>query len=147
MPLNWPDPAQANTKDDDTRAVLLQEYSDRGQWARHYSTVRMTLGTFFITAATGVITLRWESPQLAIAIFAGVIFLIGVFLFLVFTFFTFREMSGQFKIVDSYREKLGATPHEERRRWVRTMTGWPLALVFLIAFAYFDIYWLFCSKP
>ena len=114
MPLTWPDPqpdpTQASMKDADTRAVLLQEYSDRGQWARHYSAVRMTLGTFFITAATGVITLRWDSPQLAIAVFAGVVFLIGVFLFVVFSHWTFREMNGQFKIVDSYRQKLGAPP-------------------------------------
>ena len=34
-------------------------FSDAGAWAVHYSTVRMGLSTFFITAAWGLVTLKW----------------------------------------------------------------------------------------
>jgi hypothetical protein len=67
MPLAWPAPEpapeKATTKEAETRTVLLQEYGDHGNWARHYSTIRLTLGTFFITAATGMITVRLDRPQ------------------------------------------------------------------------------------
>jgi hypothetical protein len=151
MPLAWPDPqpdsTKANTKEADIRTVLLQEYGDHGQWARHYSTVRMTLGTFFITAATGVITLRWDTPQIAIAVTAGVIFGIGLLLFMIFSAFTFKEMNAQFEIVDSYRKKLEttaeATPRFKLWRWG---TGLPIAVLFVVAFLSFDLWWLFGSK-
>lgn len=152
MPLAWPqaqpDPTKANTKDADTRSVLLQEYGDRGQWARHYSTVRMTLGTFFITAATGVITVRWDTPQLAIAVIAGVIFAIGMLLFMTFSALTFREMNAQYEIVDSYRDQL-LTPRGEKMKKVELWkwgTGLPIALLFLVAFASFDAWWFLGSK-
>jgi len=153
MFLAWPDNqprvADLTTKETDTRTVLLHEYSDHGQWARHYSTVRMTLGTFFLTAATGMITLRWDSPQPAIGITAGSILAIGVLLFLIFSHLTFDEMNKQREIVDSYREKLRTgnmqiTPKLKLWRWG---TGLPIAVLFVAAFATFDLWWLYASKP
>ena len=154
MPLDWPDPQQdptkSNTKEADIRTVLLQEFGDHGQWARHYSTVRMTLGTFFITAATGMITLRWDKPQVAIAVAAAVIFGFGVLLFMIFSAFTFHEMNKQFDIADSYHSKLGGHKLDANKRpqlWKPTGTGFPIALLFVVAFLSFDLWWLFGSKP
>lgn len=153
MPLAWlppqQDPALANRKEEDVRAVLLQEYGDHGQWARHYSTVRMTLGTFFITAATGVITLRWDNPQVAIAVTAVVIFSIGVFLFLIFSHLTFEEMNAQFNIADSYRKVLETSPTATpaRLKWWKSGTGLPVAILFVAAFLSFDGWWLLRSTP
>jgi RsiW-degrading membrane proteinase PrsW (M82 family) len=108
----------------------------------------MTLGTFFITAATGVITLRWDTPEPAIAVIAGVIFAIGVLLFMIFSHFTFREMNAQFDIVDSYRGKLESshTPVKRLELW-KWGTGLPIAILFVVAFLSFDGWWLFRSKP
>lgn len=153
MPLAWPEPqpdaTKANTKESDTRSVLLQEYADHGNWARHYSAVRMTLGTFFLTAATGMITLRWDRPQTAVAVAAGVVLGIGVLLFMVFSWFTFDEMKKQRAIVDSYREKLKTGNMEVTKKpslW-KWGTGLPIAILFAAAFTSFDLWWLFDSKP
>jgi len=148
-PVPQPDPTRANTKEADTRSVLLQEYSDHGNWARHYSAVRMTLGTFFLTAATGMITLRWDKPQPAVAVVAGAVLGIGVFLFMVFSGLTFDEMNKQRAVVDSYRDKLKTGNMEVTRKlslW-KWGTGLPLAIVFVVAFTTFDFWWLFASKP
>jgi hypothetical protein len=154
MKLDWPvpqpDPSKANTKDADVRTVLLQEYGDHGHWARHYSTVRMTLGTFFITAATGMITFRWDTPQEVIAVTAGAIFGIGVILFMIFSFFTFKEMNSQFDIADLYRTKLDGeaiSAKDRPRLFKMTGTALPIAVLFVIVFVSFDLYWLLCSKP
>lgn len=161
MELTWPEPKPSpipppgapptsTQKDADIRSVLLQAYSDRGEWARHYSAVRMTLGTFFITAAAGVLTLRWDMPQWAIAAAAGGVFLVGVILFMVFSHFTFDEMNGQLDIVDSYHKALGAPPIDPSKRsglWKWCGTGLPIAILFIVAFLAFGGWWLRFSKP
>ncbi|MGA2038814.1 MAG: hypothetical protein ABSH42_06010 [Bryobacteraceae bacterium] len=148
-PVPQPDSTKANTKEADTRSVLLQEYADHGNWARHYSAVRMTLGTFFLTAATGMITLRWDKPQPAVAVAAGAILSIGVLLFLVFSRLTFDEMNKQRTIVDSYRDKLrtGNMKVTPKLHLWKTRTGLPIAVLFVVAFASFDLWWLFASQP
>ncbi|MGD0050087.1 MAG: hypothetical protein ABSE42_24080 [Bryobacteraceae bacterium] len=152
MPLDWPAPEPApekpTTKEAEIRTVLLQEYGDHGNWARHYSTIRLTLGTFFITAATGMITVRWDRPQTAIAVSAGVVLLIGVFLFMVFSYFTFDHMTEQLKIVDSYTAKLGTgTAVTKKPKLWGWGTGLPIAVFFVIVFGLFDGWWLLGSKP
>ena len=152
MPLAWPepqpDPAKANTKEADTRSVLLQEYGDHGNWARHYSTVRVTLGTFFVTAATGMITLHWDSPQPAVAVTAALVLLIGVVLFMVFSYYTFDHMTEQLQIVDSYMAKLGTgTAVTKKPKLWGWGTGLPIAIFFVIVFGLFDGWWYFLSKP
>ena len=152
MPLEWPDPqpdpAKANTKDADTRTVLLQEYGDHGQWARHYSAVRMTLGTFFLTAATGMITLRWDTPQAAVAWTAGVVLVIGAALFMFFSNLTFYHMNKQFDIMDKYRGKLGGASAPKRFEfWRWRGLGGLFAIAFVVAFLAFDGLWFVYSKP
>ena len=153
MPLAWPAPEpapeKATTKEAETRTVLLQEYGDHGNWARHYSTIRLTLGTFFITAATGMITVRWDRPQTAIAVSAGVVFGIGVLLFMVFSAFTFDKMNKQLEIVDSYSAKLktGTVETTKKLKLWGWATGLPIAILFVVAFTSFDLWWLVASKP
>ena len=154
MPLAWPDsqpdPTKPNSKDADIRSTMLQEYSDHGNWGRHYSSVRMTLGTFFLTAATGMITLRWDKPELAVGVIAGAILLVGVAIFSVFSFLTFREMNSQFDIADSYRAKLitGTVDPIPRLKFRSlTGTGLPFVIFFVLAFFVFDGWWVFHSKP
>jgi hypothetical protein len=152
MQLEWPEPSTAaastTTKEAETRTVLLQEYGDHGNWARHYSTVRVTLGTFFVTAATGMITLRWDNPQLAVALAAGGVLLIGVVLFMIFSYFTFYHMTEQLNIVDSYTAKLkaGSAAAKKPRLWDWRGTALPIAVFFVFAFAAFDVWWL-QTKP
>jgi hypothetical protein len=141
--IAWP----VSTEGVDTRSVLAAEYSDHGAWARHYSTVRMTIGTFFLTAATGIIYLRWDDPEPGTAILAGIVFATGALVFLRFTWLTFKEMNRQRKIVASYRTALGKqaeapAPLPRLGKW----DGIYLGVIFLILFAAFDLWWLYL-KP
>jgi len=152
MPLEWPDSPPPGThpdsKDADIRKVLLEEYHDHGEWARHYSTVRMTLGTFFITAATGIISLRWDNPDPGIAIVAAGVFLLGLALFVGFTSLTFHEMNSQFRIVKSYHRKLGSGTDKipEVGFW-KTRSGGLVVVLATVAFVALDGWWLYLSKP
>jgi len=112
--INWPSiqpTATGTTADDDIRSILSSEYSDQGAWARHYSVVRMTLGTFFLTGSIGVIYKKWDdSFDFWTAALAGIILAVGIVLFLRFTQLTFREMNHQIRIVNSYWAA-HVTPH------------------------------------
>jgi len=108
---DWPGPTatatSTTTKEDDLKQVLVSEYSDQGSWARHYSTVRMTLGTFFLTGSIGVIYKKWDDQyDPSTVILGGTILAIGIALFLRFTWLTFRRMNDQRGIVNSYRAAL-----------------------------------------
>ncbi len=70
-------------------------FNDAGTWAVHFSMVRMTMTTFFVAAAWGVVSLKWNeyNPILCLAAL-GVWVLAGMFL-LLFTFETFRKSKIQ----------------------------------------------------
>jgi hypothetical protein len=128
-----------------TAAVLLEEYKDAGYWGRHYSTVRLTLGTFFLTAAGGMIYHQWEKPNWMTAIGALVIALIGFGLFVLFSFLTFNEMNAQREIVSVYRKKLGKDDKGKKALWLFnrfwTKTALPIGLLFLGGFFGFTLLW------
>ena len=70
-------------------------FADAGNWALHYSTVRMTIATFFVGISWGIISLKWSSysePLRNAAI--GVWTLAGAFLIL-FTALTHRAANRQ----------------------------------------------------
>jgi hypothetical protein len=127
----------------DTRNVLADEYKEHGAWARHYSSVRMTLGTFFLSAATGVIYLRWDKPELRTAVLAAVILFIGVILFLGFSWLTFRAMNRQRRIVAAYRTALGKA--DKAPKSLAVLWRWDvgyLCILFVVSFLAFDLWWL-----
>jgi hypothetical protein len=47
-----------DTQYQETRRVLLAE---AGEWARHYSNVRMTVITFVVTACVAILALKWDA--------------------------------------------------------------------------------------
>ena len=132
------------TEGEEIRNVLTEEYRDHGAWARHYSTVRMTLGTFFLSAATGVIYLRWDKPECGTAILAVMILLIGVILYLRFSWLTFTEMNRQRQIVAAYRTAL--TKEEATLKPIAPIWKWDSAYICLtlgLLFLAFDSWWLY----
>lgn len=76
----------------ENRRVRLQ---DNGEWARHYSAVRMTVTTFLVSLSLGILSFKWEPSAPANVEFialSGVIWMVAVLLFLVFTRLTYQEM-------------------------------------------------------
>lgn len=143
----------AKSKNEVVAAVLSQEYMDAGNWARHYSTVRMTLWTFFFTAGIYAIHQQWNNPQWQIGLLAFAIFTLGTVLFVMFSIETFKQMNRQFEIAISYRKKLepavSTTSKADSLQMISPRWHWsslPFALVLLLLFAVFDGSWVFCYK-
>jgi hypothetical protein len=140
--IAWP----TGSGNEETRSVLIEEYRDHGAWARHYSTVRMTLGTFFVTAATSIIYLRWDTPECRTLVLAALTLLIGIGLFLWFSMLTFKKMNDQLVIVASYRTALGKperAPEPLRPIW----RGEPVCICATILVLFAIIGWLWLYGP
>ncbi len=80
----------------DNARVLFQE---AGQWARHFSTVRMTVATFTITSCTAIVALAGKKDGLATApdvmLPVAILWSLGVSVFWIFTVETYREIYRQ----------------------------------------------------
>lgn len=107
---------------------LRQFYNEHGQWARHYSTVRMTVGTFFLGVALVTVQFRWE--QMDIFALLGVILAVGFGLG-VFYFFskqTLLSLNSQLKVANSLMELYGVDRDDrinvpDARRQIRLQVG------------------------
>jgi amino acid transporter len=142
-------PWSTSTANNGTDNVLIEHYKEHGQWARHYSTVRMTLGTFFLTLSFGILQFRWDKPEIEVAIVAGVMCFLGIIVFLLFSLATFNEMNNQLRIVNAFRQSLGtaqAAKDVPLYHWW-TPSGLPLAIVFAVFFAFVDYKWVTSEKP
>lgn len=71
-------------------------YQENGSWARHYSTVRMTVATLLVPVSLGILAFNWkpplQHPPLIFVALSGVMWSIAVILFLSFTRQTYAEM-------------------------------------------------------
>jgi hypothetical protein len=70
-------------------------YQENGSWARHYSTVRMTVATFLVPVSIGILAFNWKPPlhpPISFVALSGVLWSIAVVLFLTFTRLTYGEM-------------------------------------------------------
>jgi hypothetical protein len=123
-------------------AVHIAHYKDLGDWARHYSIVRMIVGTFFVALAFTVILSQWQHPTLAILIVAVSLALFGVLLFAVFTALTFNRMNDQIAMVNQARKDLGQRETETKRvdYWT-SPGGLPIACLFILVFALVVFLW------
>ena len=85
----------AVNKNRQTKDIVLAVSKDFGDWARHYSTVRLTLGTFFMTAGFVILSLWKEERSYDVAIWTLGLVVFGAFLFSIFTYLTYRRMNQQ----------------------------------------------------
>jgi uncharacterized integral membrane protein len=76
------------------RRTRFQEY---GNWARHYSTVRMTVTTFLVSLSVGILSFKWDpndGPPADLFInLSGGVWIVALCLFLIFTHHTYRQMA------------------------------------------------------
>ena len=72
-------------------------YHDAGDWARHYSIVRLTVGTFLVTTCVAILVLKPERMETDANLGNAValLWLIGLFVFYTFTFLTYKERNRQ----------------------------------------------------
>jgi hypothetical protein len=68
----------------------------------------MTLGTFFLTASVGIIYQRWDKFDCRTAWLAGCTLAIGIALFLLFSWLTYKYVNRQRAIALDYQTTLSA---------------------------------------
>jgi hypothetical protein len=141
------------------KETLLAQYKDLGDWARRYSTVRMTVATFFVTVAFAILQFHWDKPDGLVAISAFLVISIGFTAFLLFSDATFKRMNDQLIIVEMFRNAVAPSttetltgaerPHPATepesmfptKSFIWEKSGLPLALGFLTLFGLVDVVW------
>ena len=124
----------------ETRDLHIAHYNDHGNWARHYSTVRMTVGTFFLTSSFAILGLQWKSPDRALGLFVAIYITVGWIMFLGFSHLTFRKLRQQREMAKEARIALGITkdnPEDIGTPW----SGWPLGTLLFLMLLFLDAYW------
>jgi len=98
-------------------------YQEAGQWARHYSIVRMTIATFAVTACATLIGLKWDelasneyvwNAPICLWLFASLIFM-------AFTYQTFDRLNSQMKYKDLLPSQTGEP--KGKRAWMLIDAG------------------------
>jgi hypothetical protein len=89
-------------------------YDDAGEWARHYSTVRMTVATFALTTCVAIIALKGDKSSSEGKIYIGnsvaILWLLGVVIFYVFSYLSYRQSNRQRK----YRKNLPTSAEDSK---------------------------------
>jgi hypothetical protein len=105
------------------------EYADLGQWARHYSIVRMTLGTFWLGFPLLVLQQQWSTPD---SLMLVVVLSMTVFGFCLFALFTAKAVQfsvRQLNKLDGVTETVSVS-EGFRRSWRRPDGIWPGLLAY-----------------
>ncbi|MGH7938559.1 MAG: hypothetical protein ACRD5Z_02205, partial [Bryobacteraceae bacterium] len=108
-------------------------YQENGSWARHYSTVRVTVATFLVPVSLGILAFSWKPPQHPPLIFvalSGVMWSIAVILFLSFTRQTYGEMERAREKRTRMPDRAGDSQGEGKQIHPRRdIASWVLALL------------------
>jgi hypothetical protein len=81
-------------------------YQEAGEWARHYSSVRMTVVTFVITTCVAILALKWDPEAhnansikgAYVGNLVAILWLLGIAIFQIFTFHTYDRLSRQLSL-------------------------------------------------
>ena len=108
-------------------------YQENGSWARHYSTVRMTVATFLVPVSLGILAFNWKPPlhpPISFVALSGVMWSIAVVLFLSFTRLTYAEMEKAREKRGRMPDRAGDTDHEGSQIHPRSdVASWVLGLL------------------
>ena len=157
MAQNDKEKASEEQWNDATKGMITEQYRELGNWARHYSVVRMTIGTFFVTTSFALVNFRWERPDPLLAVFIFLFFATGCAIFLWFSHLTFARMRKQIELLNIYRRAVipadskGAVSeplkHQMRplstsryKLWSTFDGGW-IAVIVTLLFAVFLLIW------
>ncbi len=104
--------------------VHIAHYKDLGDWARHYSTVRMTVGTLFVVLAFAVVLLQWQHPTFGLLVVAAAMALFGVIVFGIFTALTFDRLNNQIAMINQARKDLDVRNRETEAGQLLDVARW-----------------------
>jgi len=93
-----------------------KQFGEVGAWARHYSTVRLTLATFLFTMSTYLIVARWDRPELLSLVISVFVWLLAQWSFAWFSWKKTRDMQYQNLLRDALLGTLGHGKFDTLRR-------------------------------
>ena len=115
----------------DVQANRQSRFAENSEWARHYSTVRMTTTTFLVGVSLGILSFRWPAagrPPISFIALSGVVWIVAVLLFLVFTRLTYQEMERARRKRNLLPDGMSA-PREKSYRAAGDAASWIVGLI------------------
>lgn len=104
------------------RSDLVQNararFANDGQWAIHYSTVRMTVTTFLVGLSWGIVALQWDRYKPALCFAAWAVWVLTLVLLFTFTFYTKERLLAQRRLLKSLPTPDGK-PLPTERWWMK----------------------------
>jgi hypothetical protein len=116
---------------DDSHSNARTRFSDAGAWAMHFSTVRLSLTTFFITASWGLVTLKWKEYSDELRNAALVSWLLATFFLDTFTRATIKASEKQ-KGFQFELPTLTEASSDRTLHWKTRLGIWFPGIVFVI---------------
>ena len=118
----------------DVQANRQSRFAENSEWARHYSTVRMTTTTFLVGVSLGILSFRWPAPgrpPISFIALSGVVWIVAVLLFLVFTRLTYQEMERARRKRNRLPDGISA-PREQSYRPAADAASWIVGLITIL---------------
>lgn len=120
-----------NQQLDSLRQNARSRFSDAGAWAMHFSVVRMTVSTFFITMAWGAISLKWDDFSWSLAAAVCVVWILAAAFLGIFTVQEVKKTRRQ-KEFQSELQTLGDRRTDATLPVNTTLGIWVPGFVFLL---------------
>ncbi len=122
-------------------------FTDAGAWAMHFSVIRMTVSTFFIATAWGVVSLRWDDFSFSLAIAALSVWCLGGYFLFTFSKAEIEKCEKQKKFqneLPTYGDQpKGAQLHPDRKKDI--MRPFCIYLFFTLGFLALLVFW-YCGS-
>jgi hypothetical protein len=105
---------------------IRSKYADTAEWARHYSTVRMTVATFVITTCVAIVALKPDkltgnNAEPAMVNAVCLLWLLGSAIFYAFTYSTYKALhsqSGAWVALNKDNKPFGSRIHSDLATYV-----------------------------
>lgn len=105
----------------ETHVALLE---DANGWAQHFSTVRLTLTTFLVSIALGVMQVRWEDATTLLRYEVLGIWMLAAVLLVYFTVFEYRKLRHGREAKNVLFALTGKSRAAKDRRWYSDVPLW-----------------------
>ncbi len=134
-----------------SREQLRAAYAEAGAWARHFSTVRMTVTPFLIGISLGVTSFSWEKSGAAAGLMGLAVVVWGVMLCLMYFFTAAMQRRWHHQQVDEFALQLSDVLADVQRKPRPTApspletpskdNAWLATLVLSVLFGLAQAYW------
>ena len=118
-------------------------FADAGSWSTHFSAVRMTMTTFFVTAAWGLVTLKWNEYNPALCLATLALWGFAAVFLVIFTSATAKKAGSQARYGAEIPTPGRPNPEGRLTRKQRRQIRWPVWAFGFASLAFYVLlhYW------